>query len=405
MAWESDHVLVIACPGQGSQSPGFLQPWLQLPSFRDRLEWFSVVAGIDLVRHGTQSDAETIRDTAVAQPLIVGAGLTTLLALFPHPAEGFARVGAGVGHSVGEVTGAAATGVISAEAAMVFVRERGAAMAAAGAVTATGMSAVLGGHPQDVEAGLAKHGLSVANHNGVGQVVAAGTLEQLAALQADPPPKTRVVPLQVAGAFHTAHMGPAEQRLGRLARAITRRDAHTPLVSNADGALVNAGQEVLNRLVSQVSRPVRWDLCMSTLADLGVTGFIEMPPSGTLAGLAKRGIPGAQILALKTPDDLDEARRMVAEHGAPTTSPSPDPTWRLVVAPASGTITRSAVCAGDDISTGVVLAHVRTSAGPHDITAAHGGRVLEWLVADGDDVAPGQPILRLDDLVTGPLRQ
>lgn len=394
-------MLVVACPGQGSQTPGLLAPWMELPSFRDRLEWFSVVAGIDLVGHGTRSDADTIRDTAVAQPLIVGAGLTTLLALFPHPAEGFARVGAGVGHSVGEVTAAAATGVISAEAAMVFVRERGLAMAQAGARTATGMSAVLGGDPRAVEAALAEHGLEVANHNGAGQIVAAGTLEQLAALSADPPAKTRVVPLPVAGAFHTHHMDPARDRLGGFARAITRRDAHTPLVCNADGAVVSSGREVLDRLVAQVSRPVRWDLCMRTLVELGVTGFIEMPPSGTLAGLAKRGIPGVELLALKTPDDLDAARRMVAEHGTAPSPPAPDPTWRLVVAPGAGTITRSAVHPGDDIATGVVLAHVRTAAGAHDVTAAHPGRVLEWLVDDGDPVAPGQPILRLDDGTVG----
>jgi [acyl-carrier-protein] S-malonyltransferase len=273
------------------------------------------VSGLDLVAHGTTSDAETIRDTAVAQPLIVAAGLVSLLELFPRPAEGFAAVTAAAGHSVGEITAAAATGVISAEQAMVFVRERGRGMAAASAVRPTGMSAVVGGDPDEVAAALDKHGLTPANMNGAGQVVAAGTAEQLAALAAEPPAKTRVIALQVAGAFHTEHMAPAVETLAGYARAISTRDPKVTLLSNADGAAVADGAEVLRRLVDQVSNPVRWDLCMESLRGLGVTGMIEIPPAGTLANLAKRGMPGVEVVALKTPDDLDAARALVAAHG------------------------------------------------------------------------------------------
>ncbi len=316
-------MLVLVCPGQGSQTPGFLTPWLELPGFRDRMHWLSTVAGIDLVRHGTESDAETIKDTAIAQPLIVGAGLISLLSLFPHPADGFRLVAGGAGHSVGEITAAAAAGVISAEQAMVFVRERGRLMAEASAVTPTGMSAIVGGDSDDVAEVLRKHGLTAANNNGGGQIVAAGTLEQLAALIADPPAKSRVIPLQVAGAFHTEHMDSAVKELGDMARAMSTHDSRSQLVSNRDGTVVRSGREVLARMVSQVSNPVRWDLCMQTFKDLGVTGLIEIPPAGALANLAKRGLPGVEVLALKSPDQLSEAHRMIREHAQPDRSPTP----------------------------------------------------------------------------------
>ena len=308
-------MLVIVCPGQGSQTPGFLAPWLELPIFRERLESLSDGADLDLVAHGTTSDAETIKDTAVAQPLIVAAGLAAVPTLFPQDDDLGASAGASAGHSVGEITAAALAGVLTDADAMAFVRERGRGMAAASAVAPTGMSAVLGGDPAEVGQTLERHGLTAANANGAGQVVAAGTAEQLAALTADPPAKARVIPLQVAGAFHTVHMAPAVEALGKQARGFTTSAPSVPLVSNTDGAVLRDGADVLARLVSQVSNPVRWDLCMKTFADLGVTGLIELPPAGTLVGLAKRGLPGVETLALKTPDDLEAAQRMVREHG------------------------------------------------------------------------------------------
>jgi [acyl-carrier-protein] S-malonyltransferase len=387
-------VLVIACPGQGSQTPGFLTPWLEVPGFEARLAWLSAVAGIDLLAHGTTSDAETIRDTAVAQPLIVASGLVSLLAVFPHPAEAFRQVAAGVGHSVGEITAAAGAGVLSAEQAMVFVRERGRAMAAAGAVTPTGMTAVLGGDADDVAAALLRHGLTAANANGSGQVVAAGTLDQLAALKADPPARARLIPLQVAGAFHTEHMAPAVAVLDGYARAMTTHDPRTRLLSNTDGTVVHDGRQVLSRLVSQVSNPVRWDLCTDTMRDLGVTGFIEIPPAGTLTGLVRRALPDVEALALKTPDDLEAARDMVARHGQ-SSGLSQSPTWRLVVAPAKGTVSVTHLEAGTTVGTGQTIATVASLRDTYDVVAPHGGRVVEWLVEDGDPVSPGQPIVRL----------
>ena len=390
-------VLVIACPGQGSQTPGFLSPWLELPGARERLTWLSAAAGMDLVAHGTVSDEATIKDTAVAQPLIVAGGLISMLALFSHPADGFRAVGAGAGHSVGEITAAAAAGVISAEQAMVLVRERGREMATASAVTPTGMSAVLGGDEEEVVAAIERHGLTAANRNGAGQIVAAGTLTQLAAFADDAPAKARVMPLKVAGAFHTRHMAPAVERLGTLARAVSTHDARVPLVSNADGAVLHDGREVLRRIVSQVSNPVRWDLCMETFRDLGVTGFIEIPPAGALTGLAKRALKGVETLALKTPDDLEAAHRMVREHGAKGVRQD-SPTWRLVVAPHKGTVAIEASEVGTLVDVGSVIARISTLRESHDVTSLHGGQVVEWLVEDGDPVSPGQPILRLHPL-------
>jgi [acyl-carrier-protein] S-malonyltransferase len=311
-------VLAIVAPGQGAQTPGFLAPWLELPAVAARLEWLSTVSGLDLVALGTKGDVEEIKDTAVAQPLLVAAGLAALGELLP---AGGTVVDAGVGclagHSVGELTAAAAAGVLTAEQAMVLVRERGRAMASASAITPTGMTAVLGGDRAAVLAKLAQHGLTPANDNGAGQLVAAGTLDQLAALAADAPEKARLIPLSVAGAFHTSHMSPAVHHLADLSASITPGDPATKLLTNADGSVVATGAEFLGRLVNQVSNPVRWDLCMATMMDLGVTALIELLPGGTLTGLAKRGMRGVATVAVKTPDDLDAARDLLRE-GAPS---------------------------------------------------------------------------------------
>jgi [acyl-carrier-protein] S-malonyltransferase len=308
-------VLVLVAPGQGAQAPGFLNPWLELPGVADRLHWWSAVAGLDLVHYGSKGTADEIRDTAVAQPLLVAAGLVSALALFPDPDAARSVVGAVAGHSVGEITAAAGAGVFSPETAMALVRHRGLAMAKAAAVTETGMSALLGGDPEVVHAKLAELGLTPANVNGAGQIVAAGTTEQLAALAADRPEGARVRALQVAGAFHTEHMAPAVATLAALTPGMTVRDPRVRYVSNADGAVVGSGREIVRRLVNQVAGPVRWDLCMATFQELGVTAIIEVSPAGTLVGLAKRALPGVRTLALKTPDDIEAAREIVAEHG------------------------------------------------------------------------------------------
>jgi [acyl-carrier-protein] S-malonyltransferase len=304
-------VLVLVAPGQGAQTPGFLTPWLDLPGAADRIAAWSDAIGLDLAHYGTKADADEIRDTAVAQPLLVAAGLLSADAL------GAVRPGAVAGHSVGEITAAVFAGVIDDAAALGFVRTRGMAMAEAAAVTETGMAAVLGGDPEQVVAHLEKLGLTPANVNGAGQIVAAGTAEQLAALAEDKPEKARVIALKVAGAFHTRHMAPAVATLQEAAADLTVSDPVLPYVSNKDGRTVSTGDEVIARLVGQVANPVRWDLCMETFQKLGATAIIEVAPGGTLVGIAKRALPGVKTLALKTPDDLEAARALIAEHAVP----------------------------------------------------------------------------------------
>ncbi|MDT3726073.1 ACP S-malonyltransferase [Streptomyces sp. DSM 41972] len=304
-------MLVLVAPGQGSQTPGFLTEWLELPGAADRVAAWSDAIGLDLAHYGTKADADEIRDTAVAQPLLVAAGLLSASAL------GDINPGAVAGHSVGEITAAALSGVLDDAAALSLVRTRGLAMADAAAIAETGMAALLGGDPEVTVPHLEKLGLTPANINGGGQIVAAGTMEQIAALEADKPEGVRrVVPLKVAGAFHTHHMGPAVETLAEAAKALAPADPKVAYVSNKDGEAVASGAEVLERLVGQVANPVRWDLCMETFKELGVTALVELCPGGTLTGLAKRALPGVKTLALKTPADLDAARELIAEHAA-----------------------------------------------------------------------------------------
>jgi [acyl-carrier-protein] S-malonyltransferase len=305
-------VLVLVAPGQGAQTPGFLTPWLDLPGAADRVAAWSDAIGLDLAHYGTEADADAIRDTAVAQPLLVAAGLLSAAALGDISEI---APGAVAGHSVGEITAAAFAGVLDDTDALGLVRKRGLAMADAAAVTETGMAALLGGDPAVTVPHLEKLGLTPANINGAGQIVAAGTLEQLAALNEDKPEGVRkVVALKVAGAFHTPHMAPAVTTLEKAAAELAPADPKVTYVSNKDGRPVASGAEVLQRLVGQVANPVRWDLCMETFKELGVTAIVEVCPGGTLTGLAKRALPGVATLALKTPDDLEAARALCAEH-------------------------------------------------------------------------------------------
>jgi [acyl-carrier-protein] S-malonyltransferase len=301
-------VIVVVCPGQGSQNPGFLEPWLAEPRFREHLESLSDAAELDLVKHGTVSDADTIRDTAVAQPLIVAAGLVTLAALLEGRSEAIDGV---AGHSVGELTAAAAAGILSETDAMTLVRERGTAMAEAAALAETGMSAVLGADESELLTLLGELDLEPANFNGGGQIVVAGTLGALAKLKENPPSGSRVIPLQVAGAFHTRYMKPAVEHLRAVAGGLERNDPTIPIWSNHDGAQVTSGSDFVDLLVGQVSSPVRWDKTMEAFAAAGVTGVIEVAPAGALVGLARRGLKGVPTVAIKSPDDLAAAHELM----------------------------------------------------------------------------------------------
>ncbi|MEJ3403211.1 ACP S-malonyltransferase [Rathayibacter sp. YIM 133350] len=306
-------MIVLACPGQGSQTPGFLAPWLESSENAALLADYSEAAGLDLAVHGTLSDADTIRDTAVAQPLIVAAGLLALNALRSAGAEG--RIGGIAGHSVGEITAAAGAGILSTADAMAFVSERAVAMAQAAAVTPTSMSAVLGGDPDDVIAAAEALGLQPANYNGGGQIVIAGATDALARLADEPPKGARVIPLQVAGAFHTRYMEQARDWLAGAAGGYATSDPTVPIWTNNDGSRVESGSRFLELLITQVASPVRWDLCMESFAAAGVTGLIELAPAGALVGLARRGLKGVPTVAIKTPDDIPAALELLEQHG------------------------------------------------------------------------------------------
>lgn len=309
-------MLAIVCPGQGAQKPGFLIPWLKFDRAHATLEHLSEVSGVDLVSHGTVSDAKTITDTAVAQPLLVAAGILASQELFDGVGVGPASFAAG--HSVGEITAAALTHALSPEAALRFVTLRGRAMADAAAATPSGMSAVVGGDRAEVTQRLEDLGLTLANLNSSRQVVAAGTTDALERLAADPPAKTRVVPLPVAGAFHSPLMQPAREVLAGAASNFRASPPRVPLVSNADGRIVTSGTSFFRSLVTQVANGVDWEAVSSTLASEGITALLEVNPGGTLTGFAKRELPGVELLALNTPDDLDAARDLVARHAPET---------------------------------------------------------------------------------------
>jgi len=407
-------MLVIVAPGQGAQAPGFLAPWLDVPGVAGRLAHWSGLAGCDLARCGTTADADEIRDTSVAQPLLVAAGLAAAEATFGGLGQMARSADAAAGHSVGELAAGAIAGVLSADDALRLVQVRAKAMAAAAAVSPTGMTAVLGGDEAEVLAAIEKHGLTPANVNGSGQIVAAGTLEQLDAFAASPPAGARLRPLQVAGAFHTEHMAMATDALRGAAENVAVSGPVMTLLSDADGAAVRSGQDWLNRIVNQVSAPVRWDACMRSMAGLGVTALIELPPAGTLTGLARRALPGVDLLALKTPDQIPAARALAAEHGPPRRHDGADdaddcapgadghhPEWRLLVAPLAGTFRAGspdtpAVAPGSHVTTEAPLGLIQSRGDDRAITPPCPGALVEWLVEDGDLVSAGQPIARLE---------
>jgi len=300
-------MLAIIAPGQGSQTPGMLSAWLEDPQLHTLAQEFSDAIGLDVVRLGTTADADEIKDTANAQPLIVAAGLISAHALGAAEATAFVA-----GHSVGEITAAAIAEAISPIDAMKLVRTRGVEMAKAAGVSPSGMAAVLGGDRQVVLRAISDLGLVAANDNGGGQIVAAGDLDALAQLA---PEGARVRPLAVAGAFHTSYMQSAVEPLRTLAASIATSTPSVGVISNKDGEVVNDGKEVLDRIVNQIANPVRWDLCMETLVSLGVTGAIEIAPAGTLVGLIKRAAPSIEQFAFKSPADLDAARTFAATHG------------------------------------------------------------------------------------------
>jgi [acyl-carrier-protein] S-malonyltransferase len=301
-------VLAIIAPGQGSQTPGMLTNWIQDPALKKLIVTWSDAIGLDLLHLGTNADADEIKDTANAQPLIVATSLLGAHAL------GIKQFALTSGHSVGELAAAALSGAISEIDALRIVRTRGIEMAKAAAASTAGMSAVLGGDRAEVLSAIAALELVAANDNGAGQIVAAGDLGSLSQLGENPPAGARVRALAVAGAFHTPFMQPAVEPLRTLTSSIATHNVLIQVISNKDGQVITDGTEVLNRIVNQIANPVRWDLCMETMKSMGVTGVIELPPAGTLVGLLKRAASEIETFALKSADDLDAAREFAGRH-------------------------------------------------------------------------------------------
>ena len=301
-------MLALLFPGQGSQTPGMLAPWLNDESKKIVANW-SLHIDLDLERLGTTASADEIKDTANAQPLIVAAGLLGAQAL------GLSKFAVVTGHSVGEITAAGVSGVLSPSHALELVRQRGIAMAKAASQVETGMAAVLGGDRQEVLNAIKSFELVPANDNGAGQIVAAGSLEALDKLIENPPAGARVRALAVAGAFHTHYMQSAVSHVAAQVEKVSIKEPNSQLLSNKDGSVVSGGKDAIERIVNQIANPVRWDLCMESLVQLGITGAIEFPPAGTLVGLVKRAQPSIETFALKTPEDIPAAKEFIAKHG------------------------------------------------------------------------------------------
>ena len=297
-------MIALLAPGQGSQTPGMLAEWLTLPGAADRIAVWSDISGLDLGRLGTTATADEITDTAVTQPLVVA---TTLLAHDELARRGLLSAAETIvaGHSVGEIAAYAIAGVISADDAVRLAAVRGAEMAKACAAEPTGMSAVLGGDEAEVLARLEALELIPANRNAVGQIVAAGAVTALEKLAEDPPAKARVRALATAGAFHTHYMASALDGYAAAAAGVSAADPRTTLLSNADGQPVASGADAMAKLVAQLTRPVRWDLCTETIRARNTTAIVEFPPAGALTGIAKRELRGVATHAVKTPADLD----------------------------------------------------------------------------------------------------
>jgi [acyl-carrier-protein] S-malonyltransferase len=309
-------VIALLAPGQGAQKPGMFIPWLELDGVAEQVAVWSESTGLDLAALGTTATAQEIQDTAVTQPLVVALSLIAFGELRRR-----VDLPAGIpvaGHSVGELAAAAMAGVFSPDDAVALAAVRGREMAAACALEPTGMAAVMGGDPAEVISWLAEFDLVGANVNGAGQIVAAGSRTALEKVAASARPGIKVIGLKVAGAFHTHYMAPAQDAMREYASGITVADPVFPLLSNADGTVVTSGAEELTRLVAQITKPVRWDRCMATLADLGVTATVELPPSGALSGLVKRELKGTATVPLKTPADLDKVADLLVQHAGST---------------------------------------------------------------------------------------
>ena len=306
-------MLAVVAPGQGSQSVGMLSPWVTDSKDKELVDSWSSLISVDLLKLGQSGNSEEIKSTDNAQLLIFITSILSSLNLDLKNAKDQSIIFAG--HSVGEFAAYSIAGTFEVDQALKIVARRGQSMlAATNAFSKTGMSAVLGGNNDEVISYLREFNLIPANINSNGQIIAAGTLENLDRLANTPPAGTRVRPLEVSAAFHTKYMEPAISRFKEIFRDLNTNSPSQIILSNKNGEELNKSTDIIENLINQVISPVRWDLCQAKMVELGVTGMLELAPGGTLCGIAKKEIPSVETFAIKSPEDIQSANDFIRKH-------------------------------------------------------------------------------------------
>lgn len=298
-------------PGQGSQTSGMYSSWITDAANKELIANYSELIDLDLLNYGTSASQAEITATNIAQPLLTALTFMSFGKLEVNLNTNIIYSG----HSVGEFSAASLAGFYSDETAMKLVNVRGKAMAeAAASNNATGMSAVLGGDKAEVIKHIEQFDLVPANVNSNGQIVASGLLTNLEKLSENPPASTKVRKLEVAGAFHSQFMKTAESELEKEFAQLEVNKSSSIFISNKDGQIVKDSSELKSRLITQITSPVRWDLCQAKMIELGVTGMLELAPAGVLTGIAKREMPGVELFAIKSPEDIPGAQAFIDKH-------------------------------------------------------------------------------------------
>lgn len=384
-------MLAFTFPGQGSQRPGMGRPWAGHESWEIVLEASEIISR-DIAHLLLDADAEELKDTRNAQLTTFVSSLMVL--------DAVERLGIEpsfcAGHSLGEYTALTATGALGLLEGVALVATRADAMHEAGLASPGTMSAILGLDDDQVEIACrrADSDVWVANFNAPGQVVIAGSVAGVSAagVIAKELGAKRVMSLPVSGAFHTPFMSSARDRLREAISLAAPRDTEVPIISNVDALAHDIGSDWSSLLSAQLSSPVRWKHCLLTMAELGVTGFVELGPGGVLTGMAKRTVDSARTISVSTPEELDNLIDWV-DAASPSAPPHIEgehlfAVERLIVSPAAGVFTPIKIPALAPILVGQVIGHV----GEHEVRSAFDGLLQAYIAVDGERVTSRQPI-------------
>jgi [acyl-carrier-protein] S-malonyltransferase len=282
-------------PGQGAQFVGMCHELDQeLPAVRELFDRAHALLGIDLRRLCIEGPAEALEATDVSQPAIFVAGLAALESLKVANPDVVASCEGAAGLSLGEYTALVFAGAMDFEAGLQVVRRRGQAMQAAARATPSGMMSVLGLDEPAVDElcrRVAPSGrLWKANLLGPGNIVVSGesaALDQVAAVATELG-AMKVVPLAVAGAFHSELMKPADEQLAQVLARTPLVPPRIPVYSNVDAAPHSDPDDLRRTLVAQVLQGVRWDDSMRRMLADGFDTFYELGPGRVLTGLLRR---------------------------------------------------------------------------------------------------------------------